>query len=274
MTTLALKTKSELLLEGYLRWHGYAEFAFEPAVPGTTKRPDYRLRWKDQTILLEVKGLRATADDFRSGPGSFDPYAPVRKKIEAARKKFKDLDSYCCCLVLHNVDKPLVLLDCQHVYGAMLGDIGFSVPISLPGMPHPADDKTRVIFTSGGKMHRHRRGVPVEPQNQTISAILVLDRVPVGEGLFRAALQERERQIGPPLAVEEIGKECESAKCTLRDPRRRPLRVVVHENPYARVPLSRDVFTGPYDERYGEEHGCIQRLFCGAKLADLPDGPS
>ena len=35
------KNKSEMLLEGYLRSHGYADFDFEPEIPGTTRRPDY-----------------------------------------------------------------------------------------------------------------------------------------------------------------------------------------------------------------------------------------
>ena len=31
------------------------------------------------------------------------------------------------------------------------------------------------------------------------------------------------------------------------------MRVVVYENPYARIPLAREIFVGPYDERYGPE---------------------
>ena len=115
------KNKSEMLFEGYLRSYGYAHPDFEPTIEGTPRRPDYRLVWNGHELLFEVKEFRGTAKAFASKGGSFgsfDPYPPVRKKIEAARNKFRDLGSHCCCLVLYNRDKPLVLLDWQHMYGA------------------------------------------------------------------------------------------------------------------------------------------------------------
>ena len=74
------KNKSEMLLEGYLRHQGYNDFDFEPEMAGTTRRPDYRLRWASGDVLLEVKEFRANADNFRTGFGSFDPYPPLREK--------------------------------------------------------------------------------------------------------------------------------------------------------------------------------------------------
>ena len=72
------KNKSEMLFEGYLRSHGYTDFAFEPEIPGTLKRPDYRLSWNAQEIMLEVKEFRGEADDFEGGFSYFDPYPPLR----------------------------------------------------------------------------------------------------------------------------------------------------------------------------------------------------
>ena len=115
----------------------------------------------------------------------------------------------------------------------MLGNLGFSVPINIPGNPAPEDAKVSSIFMSGGRMHRERAGVPVAAQNQTISAILVLGRVPAGERLFHAELREREGQTGERIGVENVLRELELARDTPRDTRRRPLRIVVHENPYA-----------------------------------------
>ena len=124
-----LKNKSEMLLEGYLRNQGYDDFDFEPEIAGTARRPDYRLRWAGADVLLEVKEFRGNADDFRSGFGSFNPRpSPLREKIDTARDKFSKLRQCCCGLVLYNVDKPLILLDWQHIYGAMLGNLGWSVP--------------------------------------------------------------------------------------------------------------------------------------------------
>ena len=96
---MPLKNKSEMLLEGYLRNRGYEDFDFEPEIPGTTRRPDYRLRWQGGEVLLEVKVFRANADDFRAGFGVFDPCPPLREKIDTARDKFSKLKQHCCCLV-------------------------------------------------------------------------------------------------------------------------------------------------------------------------------
>src|SRR5258705_3491439 len=87
-----LKNKSEMLLEGYLRSQGYDAFDFEPEIAGTTRRPDYRLRVPGGEVLLEVKEFRGNADDFRGGFGYFDPYPPLREKLDTARDKFSKLN--------------------------------------------------------------------------------------------------------------------------------------------------------------------------------------
>ena len=265
-----MKNKSELLFEGYLRCHGYTDFEFEPEIPGTTKRPDYRLRRSGAEVLLEVKEFRAEPDDLKPGFGFFDPYPPLREKANTARNKFKSLKQHCCCLVLYNVDKPLILLDWQHVYGAMLGNVGFSVPLRIDGQPPPEEDEIKNVFLSGGKMHQERAGAIVGVQNQTISAIIVLGRVAAGERLFHTMMRERDASQGRPYAVEEFVRELNVAHWTERDTRRRPLRVVVHENPYARIPFPSDLFRGPWDERYGGLEGRVQQLYQGAEVANLP----
>jgi hypothetical protein len=231
-----------MLLEGYLRHHGYNDFDFEPEMAGTTRRPDYRLRWASGDVLLEVKEFRANADDFRTGFGSFDPYPPLREKIDTARDKFSKLKQYCCCLVLYNVDKPLILLDWQHIYGAMLGNLGWSVPLDLPGRAAPEEAEIRSIFMGGGKMQR----------------------------LFDASIRALEQRGQRPIGLEERLQKLELASGTPCDFRHRPLRVVVHENPYARIPVPADLFRGPWDERYGPRDGSIQQLFEGEKIAKLP----
>jgi len=259
-----------MLLEGYLRNQGYTDFDFEPEIPGTTRRPDYRLRWAGGEALLEVKEFRGDADDFRPGFGAFDPYPPLREKIDTARDKFSKLKQHCCCLVLYNVDKPLILLDWEHVYGAMLGNLGWSVPIDLPGRPAPQDAEIRSIFMGGGKMHRERSGVPKNPQNQTISGIIVLGRVPAGERLFNAEIRVLGQSERRSIELEERLQKLDLASGTACDFRHRPLRVVVHENPYARIPVPVDLFQGPWDERYGSRDGRIQQIYQGEKVAKLP----
>ena len=267
---MAAKNKSEMLLEGYLRARGHNDFDFEPAILGTSRRPDYRLRWEGGDVLLEVKEFRGTPEAFHAGFGYFDPYRPLREKIDAARDKFSKLKQHCCCLVLYNVDKPLILLDWQHIYGAMLGDLGWSVPLDLPGRAAPEEAEIRSIFTRGGKMHRERVGVPVAAQNQTVSGIIVLGRVAAGEKLFDAAMQAREEREGRSIEWDERLQELGMVSGTRCDFRRRPLRVVVHENPYARMPIPAELFKGPWDERYGARDGRIQQLFQGDEILKLP----
>ncbi len=55
------------------------------------------------------------------------------------------------------------------------------------------------------------------------------------------------------------------------DPGEAPLRVVVYENPFARIPLRRDIFTGPFDERFGPEGDHLVRVFAGAEILRLEE---
>jgi len=43
--------------------------------------------------------------------------------------------------------------------------------------------------------------------------------------------------------------------------------VYVYENPYARIPLSRDCFNGPFDQRWGTEGQFMKRVYVGSELA-------
>ena len=265
------KNKSEILLEGYLRSRGMTDFEFEPVLTGTSRRPDYRLSTGRGDLLLEVKEFAASPIDIKSGFGVFDPYPPLREKINAASRKFKDLSEHACCLVLYNLNRPFILLDWKHIYGAMLGNLGFSLPIRIERESSPIpENQIRQVFTFGGKMHRESKGAVVAPQNRTISAIIVLGRVAAGRRLLHAHLKRQEALLGRRFDFEELAAELKAHKGTGSDPRHRPLRVTVHENPYARMPVPRDLFRGPYDERYGESDGRIQQLFVGEQLVGLP----
>jgi hypothetical protein len=268
--TEPLKTESEILLEEYLRSHGLIDFEFEPNIPGTTKKPDYLLSLHDTKVLLEVKEFVATADDFRLGAGAYDPYGPIREKIGAARKKFKDLEGYCCCLVLHNHQKPIVSLEWRFIMGAMLGDLGFSFPVNLRT---GQGDMTQMKQTTlgGGKMHKHQAGTPFAPENQTISAVIVVERFLIGEKRFQLYIHEREQALGRELEVKEFLELANQSAGTERDLTLNRIRLRVHENPYARIPLDRRLFNGPFDERYGaiEDTGKWGRVFLGAGAADF-----
>ncbi len=155
----------------------------------------------------------------------------------------------------------------------MLGNLGFAVPLNVPGRTAPPDAEIRNVFGggTGAKMLVERQGVPVDAQNQTISSVIVLQNVAVGQRRFRKGLKQREKELGRSLTLEEFQRELDRAHGTERDGSLSQLRVVVHENPYARLPLPRDLFRGPYDERYGAEDNRITRVFAGEEIQSLEE---
>ncbi|MGO9275037.1 MAG: hypothetical protein ACLQOO_33195 [Terriglobia bacterium] len=269
-----IKTESEELLEAYLFSHGLIEFEFEPVLEGCAQKPDYLLHVGDREILLEVKQFEATAADYRLGTRQYDPYGPIREKVAAGRKKFKDLEGHLCCLVLYNREKPLVSLDWQYVYGAMLGNMAFRVPFD-PARGLLSDQSETGFFGGGGKMIHYPKGQsakPLEPHNSTISAILVLQQMPVGKRRFDIVMKRRQQELGCRLTFDEHFEMMNKSRGTERDVSLTQLRVVVCENPYARIPLPREVFRGPYDETYGPDEATrsrIMRLFAGEQIVQL-----
>ena len=64
-----------------------------------------------------------------------------------------------------------------------------------------------------------------------------------------------------------------SSAGTERDLSLNRIRVRVHENPYALVPLDRRLFTGPFDERYGEieNTGRWGRVYVGRGVTEFEE---
>jgi hypothetical protein len=263
-------TTSERLFEEYLKARGLRDFRFEPSFTQTSKRPDYALVFGEEELLFEVKEFRATAEDFRPGFGFYDPYGPIREKINEAREKFKSLNQHACSLVLYNGEKRLVDLGWRMIYGAMLGNLAFRTPFD-PQRGLPSEKAEAGFFGGGGKMVRYKDKKPIEPQNQTISAIVTLEQFGVGLRRFEIELTRKEAELRRSLTWEEhyhlidqmIGTECDRSLTQLR--------VVVCENPYALKPLRRDILLGPYDERYGPDETASQiaRIFVGEQLQRL-----
>jgi hypothetical protein len=273
-------TESETLFEAYLNASGLINHSFEKAIEGTSARPDYTLWFEGREIAFEVKEFHATAEDFRLGSGGYDPYGPIRQKIDDGRSKFRDLKDHCCCLVLYNREKPLVDLSWEFIYGALLGNIAVRMPFD-PVRGLLPDQSETGFFGGGGKGIRYAKGTPptpLEPQNRTISALLVLEQMGVGRRRFDIALTRRKAELGRRLTLDEHLEEIEKARGTERDVSLSQLRVVVCENPYARISLPRELFRGPYDERYGLDEttrNCIVRLYAGEQInqLDSQEGP-
>lgn len=249
---------SEILFEQYSLEQGFGQLEHHPAFPGTTRLVDYRIVRGDQALWFEVKEF-AEDKELALGKkgGAFDPYASIRRKIGKAREKFRNHDGECCNLVLFNEGFNLVHISSPHtVLGAMLGNAGFTVPIHLESgrqIGPPRD-----IFMEGGTLQTD--------QNTTISSVIALERFPVGHKQFRIKVEQKERNEGRNLSYAEYFEAIDSDRPAYD---RSCLRAIVYENPFANKALPRDIFTGPFDERWAASDDKLGLIYEGPELSDL-----
>jgi hypothetical protein len=259
-----VRIPSDALLQEYLRSHGLTDVEVGPVIENSSSRPDYRLRADGADVLLDVEDFTSKLEDSRVRGGAPNPYGPIREKLQAARRKFKDLEGHCCCLVLQNPDKPRIDLTWQIVMGAMLSDLGFSAlaPKALP------TDPSRTLAGTQGEEATVKR---LAPENAIISAVIVVERYAIGEKRFRLFVHDREQELGRNLGVEEYLQAMEESAGTERDLSLNRVRVRVHDNPRANVPLDRRLFHGPFDERYGAVEGSNQwaQVYVGGGVSEF-----
>jgi hypothetical protein len=255
------QNKSERIFERYLNSNGFSEqWEHEPLIPGKTTRPDYLLNYNRQTCFFEVKELRKKDNEPAKWPSYIDPYSSLREEINEARKQFKQFKDYSCSLVVFNIDDLQARLDPQTVLGAMLGNLGVSMDIDV-AKGKAVEGTEKSVFLGGGKMINGKQGCP---QNTTISSIVVLDGF-LDNIEVEKAMKEEEKKQGKPLS----GPEMIDARMKLYPdhPVKRVPRVVVVENPFARIDFPEGLFVGPFDERWRwrKENGKIERIFVGCK---------
>jgi|ERR1700722_2255469 len=247
------RTKGEQRFEAYLKTMGYP-FVFEKEHLGKSKRPDYTLAFGGKTYLFDVKD----ADPYTSrGFNQFDPHPEITERIKAGLKKFREFKEFPCCIVLQNNgnvrmmnEEPPVML------GAMYGKIAFRVPLYVGEGPRsePAPP-VQPVFTGGAQFQPNR--------NTRISALITLRRIGVGKRRLR-----RIQKDDPNLSFwDAYYRTAERFGADFFEERQQGL--IVWENVYARVPLPRDLFNGPWDERYGQDGTDITRIFCGSAFEEF-----
>lgn len=150
------------------------------------------------------------------------------------------------------------LADPWAILGAMLGNLGFTVPL---GVAANRNQPTKNVFLGGGKMinEKYRK-----PQNTTVSSIIVLGTYPLWQKQIEIAIKERQRELERQTTIEEDLEFCETIP---EGPDLRRVRVYVYENPYARIPLGRTLFNGPFDQRWGVDGQFIRRVYVGTEVA-------
>jgi hypothetical protein len=272
------KTESELLFEEYLGSHGYTDWVYEPPrLAGQSRQPDYLVRSNGQELLLEVKEMHQK-EPLPTKAVNIDPYRSVRSEIDEARRKFKDLQEFCCSLIVYNRGDWQARLGTLEVFGAMLGDLGFSWPVCLDeGAGHSTDDPKKIenLFMGGGKMLRPGNHTP---QNTTISSIVALERLrafnPSVRRMARQAVYDEEARLGRELSLEEEVIAEHNVWSSHANSRFNVIRVRVYENPFARRHLPREMFCGPYDMRfaYDLERQAISRVFVGPLMDAMEQG--
>jgi excisionase family DNA binding protein len=257
---------SELLFEEYAEEYNLGSMEREPQFPGSSRRIDFRVSHPQYPLWFEVKQFDADPQITGNGGGAFDPHIGVRAKIAKAAEQFRDYDNECCSLVLFNEELNLTdICTPRIVLGAMLGSVGFVVPFNETTADWSGTPVVDNVFMDGGKMiHPHIK----TPQNTTISAVIALERFTVGQSELQIAVERQELVEQRVLSIEEHLK-------ILADNRdaysRRVLRTIVYENPHANKPLPRDIFVGPFDERWGQEGDLIRQVFIGAELRKLTE---
>lgn len=253
---------SELLFEDYVTEHSLGTLEHEPPHPGTLKLIDYRLHRHGQILWFEVKEFDDDERLSSASGGYFDPYVSIRAKIGKAAEKFRGYGGECCSLVLFNERANLVdICTPRAVLGAMLGNVAFSIPVDLETGQERGPSTS--VFASGGKMiHPHVR----KPQNTSISAIIALERFPVGQKEFQILLTQKEAADQRALSWQEMFELIETNRASYE---RRVLRAIVYENPHAKKPLPSDIFTAGFDERWGQEGDFIKQIYSGSDLTNL-----
>jgi hypothetical protein len=257
--TESQRTESELLFEEYLIAHACAEWEHEKPLPGKRKHPDYYVQHRGRVLIFEVKEFEAQPPQHNE-LGFYNAYDPLREKINQAVRQLREYKEFACSIVLANPKSvPLIHLgDWWAIYGAMFGNLGFAVPVG------PDAEKTgpiKNVFLRGGKMVDEKRR---KPQNTTVSSIIVLGTYPLWAKQVQLAIKERQTELGRKTTLEEDRVFYEAMP---ESPDLRRVRASVYENPYARIPLSRDLFNGPFDQRWGVEGQSIKRLYVGPEVA-------
>lgn len=248
------RTEGERRFETYLKALRYP-FEFEKTYPGKKKKPDYSVTLGSATYLFDVKD--ADPDVMPAGFFQVDPHPEIIERIKKGQKKFKEFKEFPCCIVMQNNGNiSMMIEEPSAVLGVMYGRIAFHVPVCVgTGRPTEPAPPPTLGFTGGAWFQPNH--------NTRISALITLRRIAVGKRRLR-----RIRQDNPNMSFAEAHN-LAGERFGIDYFVELQQGVIVWENVYARVPLPRDIFNGPYDERYGLDGDDIARVFCGLAFKEF-----
>ena len=229
------KTVSEELFSGYLDENGY-KWTYEPEIVGKKKRPDFLVRRDGTECLCDTK--ERSPKPAPPGARCFDPIAPVRELINKGKKKFREFDDRLCVLVVYNNGDCDTRLDPTCIFGAMLGDPGFTLDFDPEAGSCDPESIRNVFLNRGGSMIRHYD--PLEPHESktNLSAVAALTSYRGPNPAFHSAFENEvkarydrtRRELTPDERLEIRLSLLQSVPMTLRC----APKLVVCTNPFAR----------------------------------------
>jgi hypothetical protein len=245
-----MQTAGERAFETYLTENGLTAFEFERPHAGKRKRPDYSVDL-DREYLFDVKDM--TKDE------NLDFYKWIREQINQGSRKFREYKGWPCCVVMFadgTWDSKLVTPFC--VLGAMYGNYGITIPFDEARGEFDST-QTDYRFLKDGKMMQPRFA---KPQNTTISALITLRQLPVGQArlanYFKATEPDVKFHWDPDIQT-KVDFDISEKK----------LGAIVWENGYAAVRLPRELFAGEWDEWWAADDGKMRCVHVGAALEEF-----
>jgi hypothetical protein len=260
------RSTAERLFESYLSGQGLP-WEYEPLFGQW--RPDYLIHAASADCVVEVEELRQP-DPLPSGG-----YAPDRAVREALRRGHKQVRG---CKHL----PAGILIYSESVFRSVTG-ISVAAAAFGPGyqnaLPYDrvgaAAPALRFLTRRECGVYQHLANPFLSrTDNRSISAVMLLTHyrldmfeLAVWQELLRR--QERGEQI-PPGANIKVAADLEG-----RAPRTFEFegtrRVVLIENPYARIPFPHDVFQGPFDQRWTWKEGWCTPTWIGRSATKCRD---
>jgi len=233
------RTPGELLFERYLQQRR-REFQYEEPLGGA--RPDFRVTSDHADVICEVVEPEPTWPASRVGSGP-DMHAEIRALIHRKRRQGKGAKGRMPYVMVVRPGGGIQPYEPFVVIGAMLGDVGFNVPVAPPkGRAGPIT----LVTTQGGRMQT--------AMNTRFSALAILRIINPTRHLLdeaiRAALRDVRGDLRALKAIERVQDEL-TAQGTY-DPDLEVPRVDVFHNPYAATRLPLEFFDGAFDRQWAE----------------------
>jgi hypothetical protein len=234
------------------------------AVEGNAK-PDFLIHHKGSDAIVEVKTVGWPEEI--SSDGHY-PDQPVRRKIKKAQKQFREYKDKPCALAVHagcmfGPQDPSIML------AAAFG------PGVIPSRDHSAIDPSPTYYRCPkwselpDNLKHLSEPMFKEGINRTFSALLLLGYHSIDPlHLEVAKLLYTRQQSGISIQFEDqfnLLNELAPNHDRTKPPARTP-RVIVIENPYARLPFQDDLFRGPFDQRWGWRDGWCGPVWIGSEL--------